>query len=1073
MFQRIHKQKEPDDHLSQEGEGSVHGGGAGNEAALVNNLITNESNEANNTLIENLILDEENNSNVAPDSENEFRLTHYIENDIERSGLKGPNKKAKRAREKKPILFNEAKNAGLGGNNDRIYNDSPDYESGKNNILGDMGNNIISEESESSKEKEAVPKEIADEGLDKYYLNDLNRLDRKPGRKRENGTDLPLISEKDDKQQILSEHNQEDTNALIKNIVNENHGAGAGKEEEEARPSKKSGKETIVNLLEDVVDEDEKSSSSKGSKKSAKSKSSANAPADRIRNEDLSEAGDDMKPIDGWNFNATKLPARKTVRWWQKLFTRAAYYTGKSVGKIAGFLSHLFTGGWKFFARANARKINKAAPQEKRDHESIPGWEGAKWEGSEHRDKEPDIDFRRVPAIWSYPIAAKAEKAPDEPKDPVISIYVSQPRAGEDDLTVNEAGTGHSGIGIEFSRKSNVTGEWERYNLRFGFFSAGGIDPVASGSVMAYNRALIPGQLMNERGRPYDISRSYKINNQQVNAVLKAAETYPDKGYNSHTRNCTTFAKEMIVKYAHIPAGDKIFKKEALQYSAKQNFMLMTAGAFSMWGKAGMEQNLTKLTRGDDTNYQGYGNKRMTREEYDRYYNSLGFFRGSPLEADTPNGAAENMRRLEGKGRGTIGSFRNTNDSLLSPLAALTRLITAADDISLVLQQITPADKMEDEHYQNADKWVSGMGKSLIGINKFDEIKDKQKMQDVRAKLTEDIDNLNTVLFDYYKNDNNLHMPVMNAISILTNAIYSLDADYESFAKNRGKKDDELNNLRVSFRNTVYDISLGNGPTIEMTPSLYEAYLQVYKTPEAAFRALLRYDELSNLNEDAMTPDQKKELEKIGRKEALVREFEKSHRYMLEKQSFTQQDIDYAFGLEKKEHASSVAIKSEMFDSNKAASSTYKTLFLEKIFGGMKGRYRNYRDNPQAAPPGGKQLMMGKWLDGELLNCANSKKGEIKMILNSIIKSLSGNPDRDKLAYEFLYMLKGHWFKQLYDETDQETDEYRELETSYNSILKYGKFRKLLEELAEEVIRDNRKLNAERASVYSEDDDDD
>jgi len=70
-------------------------------------------------------------------------------------------------------------------------------------------------------------------------------------------------------------------------------------------------------------------------------------------------------------------------------------------------------------------------------------------------------------------------------------------------------------------------------------------------------------------------------------------------------------------------------------------------------------------------------------------------------------------------------------------------------------------------------------------------------------------------------------------------------------------------------------------------------------------------------------------------------------------------------------------------------------------------------------------------------------------------------------------MLKGHWFKQLYDETDQETDEYRELETSYNSILKYGKFRKLLEELAEEVIRDNRKLNAERASVYSEDDDDD
>ena len=192
---------------------------------------------------------------------------------------------------------------------------------------------------------------------------------------------------------------------------------------------------------------------------------------------------------------------------------------------------------------------------------------------------------------------------------------------------------------------------------------------------------------------------------------------------------------------------------------------------------------------------------------------------------------------------------------------------------------------------------------------------------------------------------------------------------------------------------------------------------------------------------------------------------------MLEKQSFTQQDIDYAFGLEKKEHTSSGSIKSEMFDSKKAASSTYKTLFLEKIFGGMKGRYRDYRNKPQAAPPGGKVLAMGGWLDKEFLNCANPKKDEIKMILNGIFKTLKGNPDRDKLAFEFLYMLKGSWFKQLYDEADQNTDEFRELDQSYDSIRKYGKFRHLLEELAEEVIRDNRKLEAERDSVSVDDDD--
>ena len=1015
MFQRIHNQKESDNRLREEDDGSVHGSSAGNEAALVNNLITNESNEANNALINNLISNEANNIIDASDSEDGDTLAHYLENDLNRVRLKPPKKKAKRARDKKPILFNEAKNAGLDGDIDLIFNDSAD-EDRKNIILNDTGK---------------VGDAQSEEGN-----NDPPELEE------------PII--------------KKDPNALINNIINEDNGTGSGEQEKKA----------VADLIGNAVDEDEKIESSKGSAgKKNDSESSGKAPDDRIRNEDLKEADEDMKPIDGWNFNATKLPARKTAAWWKKALTRISYYTGKTIGKIGGFFFHLFTGGWKIRARSNARDINKAAPQERRDHESIPGWDGAKWEGYEQRDDEPDIDIRKVPAIWSYPIAAKAEKSPDKPEDPVISIYVSQPRQGEDDITINNNETGHSGIGIEFSRKSNVTGEWERYNMRFGYYTAGGIDPVSSNSVMAYNRALVPGQLMNERGRQYDVSRSYKISNQQVNAVLKAAETYPDKGYNGLTRNCTTFAKEMIVKYAHIPAGEAIFKKEALEYSAKQNLMLLGAGSISMWGKAGMEQNLTKLTRGDDTNYSGYGNKRMTREEYNQYYNSLSYFRSAPLKADTPNGAAENMRRLEGPDRGTIGSFRQNNDSVLSPLAALTRLTMAADTIRAILQQITPADQLEHEHCKNAFQWVSGMGKSLLNISKFEDIKDKHELRDLRTKLAEDIDNLNTILFDYYNNDINLHKPVLDAISILTNAINGVDAAYESCIERTRKEDDELNNLRVSFTNTAYNIRIGNEHTIEMTPSLYEAYLQVYKTPDAALHAILRFNELSNLNADTMTPEQKKELEKTGRMEALVREFEKSHRYMLEKKSFTQQDIDYAFGLEKKERTSSLAVQSEMYDEKKTASSTYKTLFLEKIFGGMKGRYRDFRNKPQAAFPGGKMLAMGGWLDKEFLNCANPKKDEIKMILNGIAKSMNENPTRDKLAFEFLYMLKGHWFRQLYDEADRNSDEFRELEQSYESIRKYGKFRNLLEELADDVISDLRKLDADRDSVHSDDDD--
>ena len=407
---------------------------------------------------------------------------------------------------------------------------------------------------------------------------------------------------------------------------------------------------------------------------SAKSKSSSNEAEDRIRNDDLVEAENDMQPVNGLNFDAIKLPERKTASWYKKLGTRIAYYTGKTLGKVGGFLFHLFTGGWKFWSRRSARKKNLAATTQTRDRQSIPGWDGAKWEGSEQRADEPDIDFRRVPAIWSYPIAAKAEKSPDRPADPVISIYVRQPRPGEDDISVN-GDTGHSGIGIEFSRKSRVTGEWERYNLRFGYYTAGGIDPISANAVMAYNGATIPGQLMDERGNQYDVSRSYKVNNQQVNRVLKAAETYPDKGYNNFTRNCTTFAKEMIVKYAGIAAGDQIFQKEAVEYSVGQDLKLFGAASLSMWGKTGMEQNLNKLTHGEDTSYAGYGNNRMTREEYDRYYKSLSYFKGAPLEADLPNGAAENMRRLEGPNRGKIGSFKQHGDnSNVGPMGVRTML---------------------------------------------------------------------------------------------------------------------------------------------------------------------------------------------------------------------------------------------------------------------------------------------------------------------------------------------------------------------------------------------------------------
>ena len=83
------------------------------------------------------------------------------------------------------------------------------------------------------------------------------------------------------------------------------------------KASKKSNK-TVINLIDNVIEEDEKSKSSKISQKSAdqksrSSKNSGNGSQNLIQNEDLNEINNEMKPVDGWGFEAVKLPARKSV----------------------------------------------------------------------------------------------------------------------------------------------------------------------------------------------------------------------------------------------------------------------------------------------------------------------------------------------------------------------------------------------------------------------------------------------------------------------------------------------------------------------------------------------------------------------------------------------------------------------------------------------------------------------------------------------------------------------------------------------------------------------------------------
>ena len=93
------------------------------------------------------------------------------------------------------------------------------------------------------------------------------------------------------------------------------------------------------------------------------------------------------------------------------------------------------------------------------------------------------------------------------------------------------------------------------------------------------------------------------------------------------------------------------------------------------------------------------------------------------------------------------------------------------------------------------------------------------------------------------------------------------------------------------------------------------------------------------------------------------------------------------------------------------------------------------------------------------------------MILNSMAKTSGKKMNKDSLATEFMFMINDNWIKELYGTEDRKSDEYNELHDAFDHIRSYGKFRNLVENLAEEVLDGLGNLNADRESVHDEDDD--
>lgn len=806
-----------------------------------------------------------------------------------------------------------------------------------------------------------------------------------------------------------------------------------------------------ISLIDPKGDEKEIRSESEAQEVVEKAEEHAENPEEGQPGE-LGQADKDMKKIRELDFEPVRMKENK-LNMEVGFRSTLTQLLGVTVGKILGTVFNLgllpFTGG--IIAKDFIKSwFKRGKLQKKRNHKQIPGWDGEKFEKSEPQNNdEINVDLRKVPAVWSYPIASKAAepnsagdqndpRQREKPLDPVVSVMVDQPKEGSAE-TFNGTEMGHTLLGIEYSRFSKITNRYERYMIKYGFYPAGGFGGMSAGMMMVSRDAVVPGQLYNDYNHKYTISRRFPAKPAQVNAIFRASETYADKGYGFFTRNCTTFVKDMVQNVGHITKlAPAIFQQDAVQFGLKENLGMFGAKAFHLNAKAGLENTLIDMGEREDLTYENFGNKRATQRDFRNYQKSLDHDITIQKYTEIPAMVGENLRRASGEHAGDISSYNYTGnlpkDEDGNEIITLSSVANACEDeaqevkhvIRDIIEEVGREQLTPELSAIIADLSLSGQSLLILdrktdaycakngierGANTELKALTADDLRECRAELEEDISRV-LQLQRIFKNDERLHMPIVHLISLLNYGNRGVDFLYQNI--NRGANNPgELGNIRGDMRNDNFKVSAGN-ITAKFSPTEYEAYLQVYKTPEAAVKKMARKKELEEKaqSDEDLTKAEQKEIDKFALMERTIQAFINAHDYMLEKENFRQEDIDYAFRLQKKEVA---GVRSSAFIAGQTSSSIYQSLIYEKVFSGMKERFlaqERYRNVTEMTPEVTDSLK--RWFDDDLSKCAAEKFENLLRILGGIDEAME-DPTEDGLREELKDSMANAWFGRIFN----------------------------------------------------------
>ena len=262
--------------------------------------------------------------------------------------------------------------------------------------------------------------------------------------------------------------------------------------------------------------------------------------------------------------------------------------------------------------------------------------------------------------------------------------------------------------------------------------------------------------------------------------------------------------------------------------------------------------------------------------------------------------------------------------------------------------------------------------------------------------------------------------------------MYGIDFVDQLYVKSAraGKfENNEYTDVRDSLFHEKYTVNAG-GEEAKFSPTHYESYIQIYKDPEIAVKSYNRLlvlrkkkkergqwaDDIlksvghriqsafNNENPEDLTYEEAKELAKLERMEDLAQQFDNAHNYMIEKEEYSQQDIDYAFrmnymekyGTQKKTPDKENNHIEDFRDNYQSAI----TLMLDKMFHGLKEKVMSDPEQGGLSTETVKDYKaLNKWLDGYLMDHVKPKKKEFQMILRGIYRAVKAG-ESGKVTYE-------------------------------------------------------------------------